>query len=254
MDELVLRFQSLLQNWSYDTVTLIPLGYAFGAGMISSVNPCGFAMLPAFVSLYLGTGRATYSQKSVLRRVSEAMLVGGSVSLGFIVLFGVIGSGISAGGFFLIDWMPWMGLVVGIGLVGLGIALIFGLNIYTAIPERLAHQIGNSNSIGLRSYFLFGVAYAIASLSCTLPVFLIVVTGSINAGGFLYGVSQFLSYSFGMGVVLVVIALAVATFKGGIITYFKKLLPYIERMSAGLLILAGAFTIYYWVAIGDIAG
>lgn len=252
MEELILRFQSLVENWAYDAVTLIPLGYAFGAGMLSSVNPCGFAMLPAFISLFLGTGQVNYLQRSPLRRGLDGLMVGGVVSLGFVALFVIIGSGISAGGTFLISWMPWLGFLVGIGLVVLGIAIMAGRNLYTALPERMAHHIGNPDSTGLRSYFLFGVAYAVASLSCTLPIFLIVVAGSINAGGFIFGVSQFLSYSFGMGVVLVVIALAVAMFKGGVISYFRRLLPYIEKISASLLIVAGAFIIYYWMTIGDL--
>ncbi len=33
----------------------LPLGFAFTAGMATAANPCGFAMLPAYLSLYLGT-------------------------------------------------------------------------------------------------------------------------------------------------------------------------------------------------------
>jgi len=31
-----------------------PLAFAFGAGMVATVNPCGFAMLPAYLSFFLG--------------------------------------------------------------------------------------------------------------------------------------------------------------------------------------------------------
>jgi hypothetical protein len=33
---------------------VLPLGYAFGAGMVAAVNPCGFALLPAYLALFLG--------------------------------------------------------------------------------------------------------------------------------------------------------------------------------------------------------
>ncbi len=35
---------------------LAPLGFAFAAGMAATVNPCGFAMLPAYLDLYMGSG------------------------------------------------------------------------------------------------------------------------------------------------------------------------------------------------------
>ncbi|MEE9198993.1 MAG: cytochrome c biogenesis protein CcdA [Dehalococcoidia bacterium] len=252
MEELILRVQGFFTNWTADTATVIPLGYAFGAGMVSSVNPCGFAMLPAFMSLYLGTGRADYSRMPRWSRGANAVLVGGTVSLGFVALFGIIGLGISAGGRFLIDWMPWMGLVVGIGLVGMAVALLAGKHVYTAVPVRVAQHIGAPGSTGMRSFFLFGVAYAVASLSCTLPIFLIVVGSAITAGGVMLGTYQFLSYSLGMGAVLIAITLALAMLKGSIIANFRGLFPYIERISAGFLLLVGAFIIYYWLTIGGL--
>ena len=35
----------------------LPFGFAFAAGMVSTVNPCGFMMLPAYLGLYVGTGQ-----------------------------------------------------------------------------------------------------------------------------------------------------------------------------------------------------
>jgi hypothetical protein len=34
--------------------TKAPFGYAFVAGMVASVNPCGFVLLPAYIAYYLG--------------------------------------------------------------------------------------------------------------------------------------------------------------------------------------------------------
>ena len=47
---------------------LLPVGYAFGAGMVSAVNPCGFAMLPVYLTLYLGAEDSTFRQKPPLLR------------------------------------------------------------------------------------------------------------------------------------------------------------------------------------------
>ncbi|MGA7671260.1 MAG: hypothetical protein WBW04_12620, partial [Nitrolancea sp.] len=40
-------------TWLRDLSIALPLGYAFGAGMVAAVNPCGFALLPAYLGLYL---------------------------------------------------------------------------------------------------------------------------------------------------------------------------------------------------------
>src|SRR5437867_1141881 len=58
-----------------DLATLIPLGWAFAAGMVASVNPCGFFMLPAYLSYQLGA-RGTLEESSRVRRVARALGLG----------------------------------------------------------------------------------------------------------------------------------------------------------------------------------
>ena len=65
-----------------------PLAYAFGVGMVATVNPCGFAMLPAYLSFFLGLeGAEDDTRASVL----QALTIGGVVTLGFLVVFGLLG-------------------------------------------------------------------------------------------------------------------------------------------------------------------
>ena len=64
------------------------LALAFGAGMVATVNPCGFAMLPAYLSYFMGIQEEGRSRAAVLR---SALMVGGVVSLGFLVVFGIAG-------------------------------------------------------------------------------------------------------------------------------------------------------------------
>ena len=96
-------------------------------------------------------------------------------------------------------------------------------------------------------FFIFGVAYATASLSCTLPVFLIVVGGSLTANGFGAAVLQFVSYALGMGLVILFLTLSIAVFRGAIVGQLRTVLPYVERGSALLMIGAGIYIVYYWL-------
>ena len=47
----------------------LPVGYAFAAGMVASVNPCGFMLLPSYLSYHLGTEEENYYQQSKSQRL-----------------------------------------------------------------------------------------------------------------------------------------------------------------------------------------
>ena len=150
-----------------------PIALAFAAGMVATVNPCGFAMLPAYLSYFMGLdGDESRSRPSAVR---SALVVGGVVSLGFLVVFGTTGLLITAGFRSVIDWIPWLALVIGIGVIGLGIALLRGFDLNVSLPKAKRGRKDRD----VRSVFVFGVSYAVASLSCTLPVFLTVVAGQV---------------------------------------------------------------------------
>ncbi len=116
-----------------------PLALAFTAGLVATVNPCGFAMLPAYLSWYLGTDDSPTGQPPVLAdRLGRALVVGGTASLGFLVVFGITGSLITAGVRSFIDYMPWVALVIGAALAMLGVALLSGRELRIALPKPQA--------------------------------------------------------------------------------------------------------------------
>ena len=80
----------------------------------------------------------------------------------------------------------------------------------------------------------------------TLPAFLAVVGSGIAAGGVVLGAVRFLGYGLGMASVLVALTVALAFFKEGLLKWLRGALPYVQTASAILLILAGAYVIFYW--------
>ena len=137
------------------------LGLAFTAGLVATVNPCGFAMLPAYLSYFIGTDTDVSLSRSA--SLSRGLVVGTVVSSGFLAVFGLAGLLLTLGLQSLTDVLPWLALVIGIGLGVLGIAMIRGYYLNVRIPGIR----GAKKERNLRSLFLFGVSYAIASLSCT---------------------------------------------------------------------------------------
>ncbi|MCA1719363.1 MAG: cytochrome c biogenesis protein CcdA [Actinobacteria bacterium] len=238
--------QELANHWLTSLGALLPFGFAFGAGIVAAVNPCGFAMLPAYLSLYLGSKEEGFEKRSAIGRAFRAVLIGGVVSLGFVLLFGLAGVVVAAGGSAILGAMPWVGTVIGAGLILLGLWMLAGRTLYTGVFERLAARVGDPTAMGVRGFFLFGLAYGLASLSCTLPVFLAVVGGGLSAGSFVSGAGQFVSYGLGMVSVLLMLTLALALFKRGVVSRLRGLLPYVQFVSAALLVVAGAYIVLYW--------
>ena len=231
---------------------LLPFGYSFGAGMVSTVNPCGFSMLPAYLSIYLGERDDNTASRNFIRRGGNAMLIGASVTLGFTVLFSIFGMILSAGGYFLMQYLPWFGLSVGAALACLGLFLLAGKSVHTALPGRLAAIIGGLERKGFKTYFLFGIGYGMASLGCSLPIFLVVVGSAIKSQGFSNGLFQFFSYSLGMGTVLTSLVFSLAVFKGGLANYMRRVLPYMGRVAGVLLLAAGSYQVFYWLTKGGL--
>jgi hypothetical protein len=65
-----------------------PLGYAFVAGMIASVNPCGFVLLPAYLGYYLADDRDAGGGRG---RTGCALAVSATMTASFALWFGLAG-------------------------------------------------------------------------------------------------------------------------------------------------------------------
>jgi cytochrome c-type biogenesis protein len=214
-----------------------PLAYAFGVGMVATFNPCGFAMLPAYLSYFLGLEVASDERGSVWRGLS----VGAAMAAGFMVVFGVLGVVLEPVLNTVIEHLPWVTVVLGVGLVALGALLLAGRSVTVNLPKLGRGARGRE----LWSVFLFGMSYAIVSLSCTIGLFIAVVAGTFDRSNFISGVAMFVAYGLGMGLVLMVLTLAIALAKQGLVHNMKRVLPYVGRVSGGLLVIAGVYVAYY---------
>ena len=217
-----------------------PLALAFAAGLVATVNPCGFAMLPAYLSYFMGLEE---HQQSRSRAMRSALTVGAVVSAGFLVVFGLAGILITAGFRFVINAIPWFAVVVGVGVIALGVALLAGREMTVGLPRARRAASGN----GYRSVFLFGVSYAVASLSCTLPVFLTVVATQVTRGSFVSGIATFVAYASGMALVLMAITVALAIGKRSLVARLKGAGRSIGVVSGVILVVTGSYIVWFWI-------
>lgn len=224
-------------------MTLAALSFAFSAGMLASVNPCGFAMLPTFITFYLTDDNN--QQQELSDRLLRALWLGVLVTLGFVIVFVAAGFVLSLSGRLLITVTPWLGVIIGVLLIGLGLWSLLGKNLTIVIPV----PEWEFRSQSPRGMFLYGMAYALVSLSCTLPVFLSVFAGALAASDWLTTGSLFVAFSFGMGMVVTTLALATALFQTTVTKQLRRLMPYVKMLSAIALIIAGSYLVYYQVVL-----
>ncbi len=233
-------------------VRAVPVGYAVGAGMVAAFNPCGFAMLPSYLGLYLGTGDGP-EENRLGRRSLRALMVGGTVTVSFVLLFGIAGVVLSVATTTIAHYLPWAGLAVGVVMVLAAGRMLSGGTLYASFGDRVADRMqATARQGGLRGYFAYGLGYGLASLSCTLPIFLAVVGSALATRGLLAAALQFVLYALGMGLVISLLTLSVALFKHAVVGSVRRLMPFVQPLSALLLLAAGTYIVYYWLTIGGL--
>ncbi|MGA8045501.1 MAG: cytochrome c biogenesis protein CcdA [Dermatophilaceae bacterium] len=217
---------------------LLPaVALAVSAGAIAAFNPCGFALLPAYLALFLGepTGRRA--------AVGRALGVGLAVTVGFVLVFGVAGLLVTVLAIGLGDWLSYVTMASGVLLVVVGLLLLSGRE-FAMNAARIKLAVDGTP----RGMVAYGVVYAVVSLSCTLPVFLAAVITAFTAGSATAGVLALLGYAVGMGAVLVVLSLVTALFGAGAMRRTRGVAPHLKRISGAFLVLAGAYVTWYgWV-------
>jgi cytochrome c biogenesis protein CcdA len=220
----------------------VPLSIAFVAGGLATLNPCGFPLLPAYLSFYVGADEDRLPRAS--SRVAQGVLAGLLVTTGFLGVFAIIGLPIVYGASFVADVVPWAGLAIGVMLALAGVVTLAGKRLGLGIRNPLRPRANR----GFGTMILFGAGYGIASLGCTLPLFLALVGASLGAES---GDSLlvFAAYGLGMALVLTALSIGAALARQGLGRSLGRLVPHMGRIAGALLVVAGAYVSYYWLRL-----
>jgi cytochrome c biogenesis protein CcdA len=240
-----------------DTATLV---LALLAGAVAAVNPCGFALLPAYVTLAV-TGDAAGDARTSPRHVAlaRALRFTAGMTAGFVLVFGAFALVVApvAGG--VQRWLPYLTVVLGVGLVAAGAWLLAGRDLPAppriGLPGRLGRTRGPGGGAGgAGGHVGYGVTFALASLSCTIAPFLAVVTRSLQAGP-LGAAAAMVVYAVGMGAVVGVLAVSVALARAQVATALRRAAPVLPRVAGALVLAAGAYVAWYgWYEIRVLDG
>ncbi|AYV26368.1 cytochrome c biogenesis CcdA family protein [Streptomyces avidinii] len=221
----------------------LPLALALTAGILAAVNPCGFALLPAYLSLLvLGDDSPTRAIA-----VGRALTATASITAGFAALFGIFGLAIQPIAGQVQEHLPWFTITFGILIALAGAWLLAGRQLPALMPKvRRAPKVTRT----VPSMALFGMAYATASLGCTIAPFLAIVVSAFRSGSAGEGIILFAAYAAGMGLIVGVTSVTVALTRSTAVGHLRRAGALAPRIGGGLLLLVGAYVAYYgWYEI-----
>ena len=216
------------------------VGLAFAAGLIAALNPCGFAMLPAYLALVVGS-----ADNGAAVAVGRAVAATAAMTLGFLAVFGTFGFLTVSLASTVQQYMPFVTVLIGVVLVVLGIWLLVGRELSLLVPNRLGRSASWAPTSTLASMFGYGVGYAVASLSCTIGPFLAVTGAAVGGTSVVTRVWIYLAYAAGFALVVGALAVAVALAGSALVDRMRRILPYVNRIGGVVLILVGLYVGYY---------
>lgn len=199
--------------------------FAAAAGVTTFLSPCALPLVPGYVGYYVNASEGSGRQPGGI------LLRGLAAAAGALVTLGVLAGLSVAAGRPLTSRLSLLEPLVGVGLLGIGVAALVGWSPARSLslPERRADTAG---------FALFGAGYAGASAGCVLPVFLGIVLQAVTlpptAAAVVVG-----AYAAGVAVPLLLVTLAVGT---GVDLTTGRLLRQgvrLERLAGVVLVVAG---------------
>ena len=217
-----------------DTATL---SLAIVAGVLATFNPCGFALLPAYMGMIAAANEGRLKAQGLISGLRFAS----GMTVGFILLFGTFGLVFAPFASAISRYLPIVTIVVGLLIVALGFWLLLG------------RKVGGGGSLikgwspggGWFSQVGYGLTFAIVSLSCTLGPFLAVTGASIRSSDFYGIVFTFIAFALGMGAAVTVIAVATALIGSQVSVWMRSKSEVISRVTGSLVILAGLYVAWF---------
>lgn len=216
--------------------------FSFVQGVLAFLAPCAVALLPGYIVAFVS--RNSQQNPSRYKRLYRGLKLAMLSILGILAVYAIAGVLITVAAQVLKDYMMWITIGMGVVLIGLGILMVMGKDISFSI--NMNNPTDRTEAV---EAFVFGTAYAIGALGCLFPLFLVVATQAMTAPTIWMGASYFGAYFVGISGMMIATILLSSFAKDLLMKYLRKILPHMERITGGLLILAGLYVIYYQTAL-----
>ncbi len=216
--------------------------FSFSQGVLAFFAPCAVALLPAYIVSFISKNQET--NKSKLHLVLRGLKLALFSILGILLIYAIASGFIVLAAELIKSYMKYIAIGLGVLLIVLAILILSGKNISLNI-----HINAKQYKSEVKEAFFFGVAYAIAALGCLFPLFLVVASQALTEPNTYLGVSYIVAYFIGISLLMFIAIMGSIFARGFISQKINSVLPYMQKITAVLLILAGIYTIYYQVAL-----
>ncbi len=180
---------------------ILAIGTLFGAGVLTSLTPCIYPMIPITASVIVGTA----GEDAPRSRVIGLTL---TYAVGLAMFYAILGllAGLSGSLFGTVSASPWARLAIG------NVLLIFGLAMFDVIPIRVPERLTTwAGSLGGGTYpavFALGATSGIVAAPCGAPAFAVVLTWVASTQSGITGFFYLFSFSLGMTALLVAVGVS----------------------------------------------
>jgi thiol:disulfide interchange protein DsbD len=216
---------------------LLALMTLFGAGVLTSLTPCVYPMIPITASVISGTYQ---SEQSKLRTISLTL----TYVIGLALVYAILGAiaGLSGTMFGTVSANPWALLFIGNLLLLFGLVMLDVLPV--PIPRRLMEYAGKQGGGSYGAVFLLGATSGVVAAPCGAPAFAVVLTWVAATGAGLMGFVYLFVFSLGMTTLLVVVGLFSGTLAA--LPRSGMWMVWIKRVAAVIMFAMAEY--YFWQA------
>jgi len=212
--------------------------FSFLQGVFAFFAPCAVALLPAYIVSFIS--RSNVSNQSKVRLLIRGLKLAFFSILGILLIYAIASGFIVLAAELIKSYMKYVAISLGVILIIIALLMLFGkefsLNIHMEQKEY-------KNEI--KEAFFFGIAYAIGALGCLFPLFLVVATQALSEPDTILGLSYIVAYFIGISLLMLITIMTSIFAQDFINRKIRAILPYMQRISAVFLIIAGVYVIYY---------
>ena len=221
----------------------VTVGFGVVAGMLSFFAPCSLAIFPSYMSYY-----ATSSSTSA--SVHGSARLGLIATLGMALAYGLISVSLSgvAAVLPLRVLLQYTVPVLAVVILGLGLIFATGRTTSGRSSHRLARRViqrAEDANTPVRTVFGFGFAYALGSITCILPIFIIFIVYPFLTGSVVTGLVAFGAFILGKGMLMVVATVLTGQSKHHLLTDLGAHFDLVRKVGGGLMLFAGWYLLRY---------
>lgn len=217
---------------------LLALATLFGAGVLTSLTPCVYPMIPITASVIAGTAREGQGRG---RTVGLTL----TYVVGMATLYAFLGAlaGMTGTLFGTVSASPWALLVIGNLLLLFALAMLDVIPV--PVPRRLLQWAGSRGGGSYGAVFVLGATSGVVAAPCGAPAFAVVLTWVAATQAGLMGFAYLFVFSLGMTALLVVVGIF-----SGTLTLLPRSGRWMVWVKRGAAVLMVAMAQYYFVQAG----